>query len=229
MLNAKAAAATEALHVLSSLDTQARADFVTWLRAHGFNGPLHDVDGLGALLDKWFKLLHPRELCLPFDEFKRRHEDGMDIKPCESFADWDKRVRAGRVARGAKLGEYFTNPHARVGFGQRRLNPCEYDGERKSSTWEVPGQTCDHYESLESLGDLVDYGTRPGDWTPSGPVPAPHNPRPAHLQMLDTPEITTYCCFCNRLRPGERGLSRIECQPDGSLRRALEVGAVADA
>lgn len=218
-LDAQVAAAQVAVKVLSCLDVPDRADFVTWLRACGIDRPLHNVEGLDKLLDEWFKQQQPRELSLPFAEFERRHADGMDIRPSESFADWNARVRANRVARGAELGEYFTNQYTRVGFGQRRLNPCEYDGERKSSTWEVPGQTCDHYESLESLGDLVDYGTRPGDWTPSGPVPAPHNPRPAHLQMLDTPEITTYCCFCNCLRPGERGLSRIECQPDGSLRR----------
>ena len=42
---------------------------------------------------------------------------------------------------------------------------------------------------------------------------------PAHLRMLDAPEVTGLCMYCGELRPGEQGLSRVESQPDGSLRR----------
>ena len=38
-------------------------------------------------------------------------------------------------------------------------------------------------------------------------------------KAVSSPEITTYCCFCERLRPGQHGLSSVEMQPDGSLRR----------
>ena len=44
---------------------------------------------------------------------------------------------------------------------------CTYDGEGLEP--EIEGYNCDAYHSIDDLGELLNYGTRAGEWTPSGP------------------------------------------------------------
>ena len=75
-------------------------------------------------------------------------------------------------------------------------------------TPQIPGLTCDDYHGIDDLGDLLNYGSRAGEWTPSGPVPA--GAHPSDPQMLNIPEATNFCKGCDRFRPDEKGLSHVE-------------------
>ena len=81
---------------------------------------------------------------------------------------------------------------------------CTYDGD--GMTREIGGVTCDDYQGLDTLEDRLNYGSRAGEWTPSGPA-AGYGPDP---QMLNVPEASSFCAGCQTFRPGETGLSHVE-------------------
>ena len=141
---------------------------------------------------------------------------GQDIVPPFQHSDLSARLHDWRSSP-----EYQHTKTARIAeqctCADNLSCICTYDGE--SATVDIPGVTCDYYDGLNSLGDLLNYGTRPGEWTPNGPVPEPVRTVPFHLQMLDTPEVTSFCMSCGTLRPHECGLSHVGQHIDGSLRR----------
>ena len=57
----------------------------------------------------------------------------------------------------------------------------------------------------ESMDILANYGSRPGDWCPSGGQSDP--------VMCDVPPIDTYCLSCRQIRPHQHGLSRPVINP----------------
>ena len=88
-----------------------------------------------------------------------------------------------------------------------------------------PKLTRKHYR--KPLAHLINYGSQPGQWQPSGGDQVPdgwigdgmpeHNPDPQYLGM---PDLTSFCTLCNRIRPGEPHLSRVEARPDSKPMRA---------
>jgi len=98
------------------------------------------------------------------------------------------------------------------------------------ATPQVPGVTCDWYD--ESVDELMNYGTREDDWKPSGGdvdwdyyyecgVESDELSDGASLQPLTKPdikwpEVDNFCMSCERIRPREKHLSRVERAADGS-------------
>ena len=68
---------------------------------------------------------------------------------------------------------------------------------------------------------VLNYDTRAGEWTPSGPVP-PGVMHTSDPKMLTIPEATNFCVSCNRFRPGETGLSHVEVFEQDTRRRVLD-------
>ena len=61
-----------------------------------------------------------RVTSLPYEELKRRVDDGVTRKEGESFDAWDDRVSDDREARGVPLGDYFNTPLAYMWAGDYR-------------------------------------------------------------------------------------------------------------
>ena len=147
-----------------------------------------------------------------------------------------------------------TQPHAFCGTHYPFFT-CRYDGEARThgsnsraslhlvSVWirtvhgqfatpEIPGQTCDDDGGLsgaDMLGDLINYGSRPGEWRPGGGDHVPDGcvGDGAHDRNLDTdylgmPDLTSFCTSCREIRPGEGRLSHVEARPSGEPFRVCD-------
>lgn len=110
---------------------------------------------------------------LPFNELKRRVDDGM-LQAGDSFQAWDERVLADRNARGVSIGDYFERPWEFSWCGSFRQCTCTYDGHGDEARIvpDVPGQNCDHYDEREARRLLEpradDWQPSGGDWVPDG-------------------------------------------------------------
>ena len=226
--------------VLESLDILVRGDFLSWLQDYRNVGDPLDEPHLEDLLCIWrnsdeyedTKNTRIAETChcprdrekmrsLPYAELKRRVEDGMLGQPGESQAVYDARVRADRLARGVELGEYFTNPSAFSGTHLPYCT-CTYDGE--VATPAIPGLTCDADGSISAadlLGDLINYGSRAGEWQPSGGDHVPEDwvgdgtlDSNRDGDYLGMPYLTSFCTACKRIRSDEPFLSHVARDPD---------------
>ena len=104
---------------------------------------------------------------------------------------------------------------------QRRC-VCMWRGMRPAPM--ISGITCDDYQGLDDLGELINYGWRshPEHWQPSGGDENLPDDEDAALSDDDTdylsvPELTSFCTSCRRIRDGERGLSHVETQTNGRV------------
>ena len=102
---------------------------------------------------------------------------------------------------------------------------------------QIPGFSCDWYD--ESMDVLANYGSRPGDWQPSGgdwdgwgheayeePTrkrkrkPRPPSPDVAIAYCrgntrVGWPAVDNFCTSCQHIRPKQRKLSSLETREDG--------------
>ena len=137
-----------------------------------------------------------RVTSLPYEELKRRVDDGVTRKEGESFDAWDDRVSDDREARGVPLGDYFNTPLAYMWAGDYRQCTCTYDGHGDEARVlpDVPGESCDTYDAGEARQQLEhqagDWQPSGGDWSPEGwdaaqpddsepDAPPPPSPLPA--------------------------------------------------
>ena len=230
--------------VLESLDVLVRGDFLSLLQDYRNVGDPLDEPHLGDLLCIWrnsgeyedTKNTRITETChcprdrekmrsLPYAELKRRVEDGMLGQPGESQAVYDARVRADRLARGVELGEYFTSPSAFSGTHLPYCT-CTYDGE--VATPAIPGLTCDADGSISAadlLGDLINYGSRAGEWQPSGGDHVPEDwvgdgtlDSNHDGDYLGMPYLTSFCTACKRIRSDEPFLSHVASTVESRIR-----------
>ena len=233
--------------VLLSLGTVVREDFESWLGQRGITQPLCEPH-LDELLSDWrsspeyesTKAERIAEKCtctpgtertstLPWAEVKRRVDDGMPAVKGEGQAAYDARVRADREARGVALGEYFTDPQAFRGIHYPSCT-CRYDGEL--ATPKIAGLTCDDdggLSGVDVLGDRINYGSRPGEWQPSGGDHVPDGwvgdgtlDRNLDADYLGMPDLTSFCTGCRTIRSGEGGLSHVEARPGGEPFRVCD-------
>ena len=65
-----------------------------------------------------------RVTSLPYEELKRRVDDGLKRRAGESFDAWDDCVSEDREAWGVPLGDYFDTPLAYMWAGDYRQCTC---------------------------------------------------------------------------------------------------------
>ena len=139
-------------------------------------------------------------------------------------------MRRRRWRPGVELGEYFTNPSAFSGTHLPYCT-CTYDGE--VATPAIPGLTCDADGSISAadlLGDLINYGSRAGEWQPSGGDHVPEDwvgdgtlDSNRDGDYLGMPYLTSFCTACKRIRSDEPFLSHVARDPDLRVRMCMKV------
>ena len=151
-------------------------------------------------------------------------DESLGVRECEDFHTW--LLDTGLPPDDQSLNDWRCSPEFKSKKLERIAANCRCDGEC-SCTYdgeglepEIEGYNCDAYHSIDDLGELLNYGTRAGEWTPSGPVP-PGVMHTSDPEMLTIPEATNFCASCKRFRPGETGLSHVEVFKD-TRRRVLD-------
>ena len=151
-------------------------------------------------------------------------DESLGVRECEDFHTW--LLETGLPPDDQSLNDWRCSPEFQSKKLERIAADCRCDGEC-SCTYdgeglepEIEGYNCDAYHSIDDLGELLNYGTRAGEWTPSGPVP-PGVMHTSDPEMLTIPEATNFCASCSRFRPGETGLSHVEVF-EGTRRRVLD-------
>ena len=94
------------------------------------------------------------------------------------------------------------------------------------------GVSCDAYSGIDEIAHLINYGSQPGDWRPSGGDWVPDgweydsdldDDKNLDTEFLGMPGLTAFCTICGTInRDGERGLSHVEKKPDGTLMRVCD-------
>ena len=81
------------------------------------------------------------------------------------------------------------------------------------------------------LGDLINYGSRPGEWRPGGGDHVPEGwvgydtfDRNLDTDYLGMPDLTSFCTSCREIRPNEPLLSHVEIR-EFRVRVRLDVRA----
>lgn len=154
--------------------------------------------------------------------------DPLDDQDFEAFQRWN----GDGPMHEESVGDWENSPEGEQWCLQRIAEQCACSG-RCTCTWRgiepnpmIPGVTCDDFRGMDSIAELINYGSQPEQWQPSGGDHMPegwvgdgtsdHNLDPTYLGM---PDLTSFCTLCNRIRPGEVNLSRVEARSDGKAVR----------
>ena len=132
----------------------------------------------------------------------------------------------------ASVGEWEDSPEYTEHVLKRIAESCNCELNGKEScdcTWRgtpalkplLHGVNCDAYDGMDDIAHLINYGSQPGDWRPSGGYDSDdENLDPEYLYL---PGLTAFCTICGMInRFGERGLSHVEKKPNGKLMRVCD-------
>ena len=202
--------------------TEHRA-FITWREGEEPDPDAGDVDPAVELeLIAKFRRTRAADFEMAIEQLAR--DESLGVPECEDFRAW--LLETGLPPDDDSLCDWRCSPEYQSKKLERIMDSCRCDGEC-SCTYdgeglepEIEGYNCDAYHSIDDLGELLNYGTRAGEWTPSGPVP-PGVMHTSDPEMLTIPEATNFCASCSRFRPGETGLSHVEVF-EGTRRRVLD-------
>ena len=153
--------------------------------------------------------------------------DGRDPLDDADFLAFQSWIGSGKMHEES-VGDWENSPEGQQWAAQRITEQCSC-ASRCTCTWRgndlvdccavmIPGVTCDHYRSLNDLGNLLNYGSRPGEWQPGGS----HVPENLDTDYLGLPDLTNFCTSCKRIRSEEFRLSHVEARSSGELFRVCD-------
>ena len=228
-LHDRVASDLDALNVLlaacahNPLDERSYFIFGNWLKCQGTQSTVANVcawERFGA---------HDRESLNAMLEADGRQP--LDDRDFEAFQRWIGR----RQMHEESVGDWENSPEGEQWAAQRIADGCVCQA-RCTCTWRgielqpiLPGVTCDDYRGIDDLGELINYGSRPGEWQPSGGDHVPDTwvgdgtlDNNYDTDYAGIPNLTSFCTCCRQIRHGEPGLSHVELRPNGEPYRVCD-------
>jgi hypothetical protein len=161
-------------------------------------------------------------------------QDPLDEQDYVAFRFWLGQVGHGNhLMHEESVNDWENSPEGEQWCMQRIAARCRCS-DCCTCTWRgiepspmIAGVTCDDFRGMDSIAELINYGSQPGhfqlsggDHIPEGWVGNDTSEQNLDHKYVGMPDLTSFCVICNCIRPGEQNLSCVEVKADGKPMRA---------